>query len=89
MYQFLAYGGFGWHERNHITEQSVMSLPDDSEVGYIFEIDFKYSKYLHPLHNEYPVAPERVNVEVQTLSPYARSLLNNKKILPPPPPPQN
>ena len=30
------------------------------ELPCILEVDLKYSKNLHPLHNDYPLAPENI-----------------------------
>ena len=30
--------------------------------GYITEVDLRYGKHLHDLHNEYPLAPENVKM---------------------------
>jgi hypothetical protein len=35
-------------------------VSDDSEVGYILEVDLDYSPELHDHHNEYPLAPEKM-----------------------------
>lgn len=38
---------------------SIKRLSDDSEYGYIFEVDLYYPKELHDLHNDYPFCAER------------------------------
>lgn len=42
MSQYLSYGGFEWCEFNHITEEWILPITDNSEMGYIFEVDLKY-----------------------------------------------
>ena len=37
-----------------------MSIDKKSDVGYILEVDLKYPKELHKLHNDYPLAPEKL-----------------------------
>ena len=37
-----------------------MSINKKSDVGYILKLDFKYPKELHELHNDYPLAPEKL-----------------------------
>ena len=49
---------------------NVASIPDDGEHGYFFEVDLVYPKELHQLHNDYPLAPERVQVTRDMLSPF-------------------
>ena len=46
----------------------VASIPDDGEHGYFFEVDLEYPKELHQLHNDYPLAPERMQVTRSTRS---------------------
>lgn len=37
----------------------ILNLPDDSETGYIFEVDLHYPKELHCMHNDFPFCAER------------------------------
>ena len=52
----------------HPTVQEIRNLPNYSPYGYVFECDLRYPEKLHELHNEYPLAPERVNIETDMLS---------------------
>ena len=65
----LPTGGFKW-----MTEEEVK---DWRTLGAcVLEVDLEYSKELHDLHNEYPLAPERLTInKVEKLIPN----LNNKK----------
>ena len=45
-----------------------MDSDDNSSFGYILECDLDYPVELHDLHNEYPLAPERVDIQVEMLS---------------------
>ena len=49
--------------------------------GRIFEVDLEYSKHLHKLHNDYPLAPEKISVQEAWLSSYQITLLENKSML--------
>ena len=50
-------------------------LDDWKHLSYILEVDLVYPEDLHNLHNDYPLAPERVKIEnVEKLIPN----LNNK-----------
>jgi hypothetical protein len=51
-------------------EEKILSMSDDSDYGYIFEVDLHYPSYLHPLHNDYPLAPENIQVKKEMLSEY-------------------
>jgi hypothetical protein len=61
-------------ECKHLNTNSVS---DDNEDGFILEVDLDYPPELHDLHNEYPLAPEKMKVTENMLSPYARKLLED------------
>ena len=43
----------------NIDKFDVMSICENSLIGYFLEIDVEYSDKLHELHNDYPLAPEK------------------------------
>ena len=60
--------GFVWlqpHEYVHIDWQNQR---EDQPTGYFIECDLDYPPEVHDLHDEYPLAPERINVQVEMLS---------------------
>ena len=38
-----------------------MSISDKSPIGYFLEVDLEYPEELHELHNDFPLAPEKLN----------------------------
>ena len=40
----------------------VDSISEKSLIGYLLEVDLEYPEELHKLHNEYPLAPEKLIV---------------------------
>ncbi|GFY17708.1 uncharacterized protein TNCV_1074431 [Trichonephila clavipes] len=50
-------GDFVWSD-NDLTEQDILNLSDESDVGYILEVDLEYSSDLHDKHSDFPLAPE-------------------------------
>ena len=52
MSRYLRYVGFHWLKSVHNFD--VNSISENSSIGYILEIDFKYPDKLHKLHNGYP-----------------------------------
>ena len=44
-------------------------LSDDAEDGYIFEVDLSYPQHLHNAHDDYPLAPESLEIGHDMYSP--------------------
>ena len=81
MTQYLPYGGFKWlssKEINHFECNSISLdlIKKDSSIGYILEADLEYPSELHDLHNDYPLAPEKLKVTCDMLSKYSLSIAN-------------
>ena len=57
---------------------NFMSVPDDSPIGYILEVDLEYADSLHDLHNDYPLCPENTDILPEDLSPYTKKNLAQK-----------
>jgi len=38
---------------------SILNLNDDSDIGYIFEVDLHYPAELHDKHNDFPFCAEK------------------------------
>ena len=63
MYHKLPVNGFKW--KRHISmfdEEFIKSYHENSNEGYILKIDVKYPKYLHNLHSDLPLLPERIKI---------------------------
>ena len=45
-----------------INEEFIKNYDEDSDKGYILEVDVKYPKYLHGLHEDLPFLPERIKI---------------------------
>jgi len=65
---------FAWLSEEEMTDFDVQEVPDDSEDGYILEVDLEYPEQLHDQHSDYPLAPEKTKVTHEMLSPYCRQL---------------
>ena len=49
-----------------------MSISEKSPIGYFLEVDLEYPDELHELHNDYPLAPEKLAVSSNMLSKYCK-----------------
>ena len=65
MIQKLPYRNLKWDDK--ITEEDIINY-DNGRTGYLLEVDLEYPKELHDLHNDYPLAPEVMNVKANMLS---------------------
>lgn len=70
MSQCLPIGEYQWLSEGNIKRNfdtlnqrknmcSILNLMDDSDVGYIFEVDLHYPAELHEKHNDFPFCPEK------------------------------
>ena len=80
MSEYLPYGGFKWLEVNNETTNKVLNARDDSLHGYLLEVDLEMPKELHDEHNDLPMAPEKIKVLEQMLSPYQLEIKNKYNI---------
>ena len=88
MSEYLPYGEF--ELLKSVDKLDVMSINKESDVGYILEVDLKYIDELHELHNDYPLAPEKLAVTSDILSNYCKRVAdkydikvgNVKKLIP-------
>ena len=73
MSQYLPTGGFKWLTEKEINKIDLANK-EDSKKGLILEVDLEYLKELHDLHNDYPLAPEKMKVTKEILSQYCESI---------------
>ena len=69
---YLPYGGFKWLKS--LDNFDVNSISEKSPVGYILEVDLEYPDELHVLHNNYPLAPEKIAIPYDMLSDYCEKI---------------
>ena len=65
MSKFLTTSGFKWIDPKEFDWNKYTS---NSANGYVLEVDFEYPKELRELHNDYPLAPEKIGIKREMLS---------------------
>lgn len=78
---YLPVGNFRF-ENNDVTVTDILNWKSDAETGYILNVDLEYPKELHDdsSHLEYPLAPEKIAIAKENLSPYQKDLLGKFKL---------
>ena len=69
---YLPYGRSKWLK--NLDNFDVNSISEKSPVGYILEVDLEYPDELHVLHNNYPLAPEKIAIPYDMLSDYCEKI---------------
>ena len=59
MSQYLPYSRFKWLNKKE-SEFCLNSIRENSSIGYMLEVNLEYPSELHDLHNDYPLAPEKL-----------------------------
>ena len=80
MSQYLPTGGFKWLSQKQIDKINLAKYEVDSKKGLILEVDLEYPEKLHDLHNDYPLAPEKLEVAKDMLSPYCKKIADKYEI---------
>ena len=78
MIEYLPYGGFKWLK--NVDQFDVMSISEKGKIGYFLEVDLEYPDELHELHNDYPLAPEKLAVSSDMLSNYCKKIADKYEI---------
>ena len=58
----------------NVDKFDVNSINGKSDTGYFLEVDLEYPDELHELHNDYPLAPEKLVVTNDMLSKYCKNI---------------
>ena len=80
MSQYLPTGDFKWMTEKQINDIDLAKYKEDSDKGIILEVDLEYPKELHKLHNDYPLAPEKIKVTNDMLSDYSKKIAEKYNI---------
>ena len=75
MSRYLPYSGFKWLKQKEIDGFDVNLIVCNS-IGYILDVNLKYPNELDELHNDYPLAPEKLRINNDMLSKYCSNIAN-------------
>ena len=74
MSQPLPMNSFAWLTEDEFDGLDISNVSDDSDIGYILEVDLEYPTELHDLHSDFPLCPEKLKVTDGMLLPYCQQL---------------
>ena len=57
------------------------SISKNNSTGYIFEVDLEYPSESHDLHNDYPLAPEKLEISQNMLSKYYSNITDEYGVI--------
>ena len=80
MSQYLPISDFKWVKNINEIEQKLMRIKSNSSTGYVLEVDLECPKELHDMFNDYPLAPEKINIQKEWLSKYCLKIANEHNI---------
>ena len=64
MPQKLTVNNFEWiKETSQFNEDLIKKYNEESDEGYVLEVDVQYLEILHELQNNLPFLPERMKIE--------------------------
>ncbi|KAE8745815.1 hypothetical protein FOCC_FOCC007462 [Frankliniella occidentalis] len=72
MQQSLPCGEYSWVDE---TAFDLENVSENDEYGFFWEVDTEYPAELHAAHREYPLAPEKLHITEDMLSPTQKRLL--------------
>ena len=78
MSEYFPYGGFKWLK--NVDGFDVISTGKKCKIGFILEVDLEYPEELHALHNDYPLAPEKLAVSYDILPIYCNKVAEKHEI---------
>lgn len=81
MRMYLPYGNFEWMLEIDFYQIDILNISDESNVGYIFEVDLEYPTKLHESHKDFPLCPERFIPPNSKLPKLVTNLYNKKNYI--------
>ena len=57
-----------------------MNVKNNSSIGYVLEVDLEYPQKSPDIHNDSPLAPEKINIPKEWLSKYCLKIASVRNI---------
>ena len=80
MSKYLPYANFKWVKDVNKIGQKLMNTKSNISTGYTLKVELEYPQELHDIHNDYPLAPEKINIPKEWLSKYCLKTANAHNI---------
>ena len=77
MSKFISTSGLKWIDPKEFDLNNHISF---SRKGCVLEIDLEYTKELRELHNNYPLAPDKIEIKREMLSDYQLKIADHYNI---------
>ena len=74
---YIRDGGFKWLK--NADNFDINSVSEKGPIGYILSVDLEYPDELHVLHNDYPLAPEKLAIPYNMFSDYCKKIAGEYK----------
>ena len=74
MIQDLPHSSFKFLSKEEASNFNLDSIAENSLIGYILGVDLEYCKELHNSHSDYPLCPEKIEVNYDLLSRYCKDI---------------
>ena len=74
----LSYGGF---KSLKDVDFNLNSISENNPVGYTLKVDLEYPDELHVLHNDYPLALEKLAISYDMFSDYCKKIADEYGIM--------
>ena len=71
----LPISNFKWLPEKKFSKIDWKNIDTEKSKGYILEVDLRYPPHLHEQHDNFPLAPENIEICYDNLSPYAKKAL--------------
>ena len=77
MSKFVPTGRFKWIDPK---EFNLNKYTSNSSKGCVLEVDLEYPKELRKLHNDYPLAPDKIEIKREVLPDYELKIADSNNI---------